>query len=54
MELAAIVEAVGTPGIAWLLILFAGVLFWAFRGAKRRRSAGASRPEPGNDDSGKR
>ncbi len=31
MDLSAITEAVGTPTLAWLVILFGGVVFWAFR-----------------------
>ena len=51
MDLSAIFDAIGVPGIVWLLILFAGVLAWAFRPGRRRRSTGDA-PVPFDDDDG--
>ncbi len=31
-------------GVAWLVILFVGVVFWAFRPRMKRRSDDQSRP----------
>ncbi len=52
MDLSTVFDAIGVPGIVWLLILFAGVLFWAFR-RKRRRSTGDA-PVPFDDDDGEK
>jgi cbb3-type cytochrome oxidase subunit 3 len=49
MDLSAVFDAIGVLGVAWLLILFAGVLVWAFRPRRRRRSTGDA-PVPVDDD----
>ncbi len=54
MDLSAVFDAIGALGIVWLLILFAGVLVWAFRPKKRRRSAGDAAVPFDDDDGGKR
>ncbi len=54
MDLSAIFDAIGAQGLVWLLILFAGVLFWAFRGKTRRRSTGDAAVPFDDDDAGKR
>ena len=46
MDLSAVFDAIGTPGVVWLLILF-----WAFRRKTRRRSTGDA-PVPFDDDDG--
>ena len=51
MYLSAVFDAIGVPGVVWLLILFAGVLVWAFRPWRRRRSTGDA-PDPFDDDDG--
>ncbi len=51
MDLSAVFDAIGTSGAVWLLILFAGVLAWAFRPGRRRRSTGDA-PVPFDDDDG--
>ncbi len=51
MDLSAVFDAIGTSGAVWLLILFAGVLAWAFRPGRRRRSTGDA-PVPFDDDNG--
>ncbi len=51
MDLSAVFDAIGVLGVVWLFILFVGVLFWAFRPRKRRRSTGDS-PVPFDDDDG--
>ena len=51
MDLSTVFDAIGTPGVVWLLILFVGVLFWAFRPGRRRRSTGDA-PVPFDDDDG--
>ncbi len=51
MDLSAVFDAIGVPGVVWLLILFAGVLFWAFWRKTRRRSTGDA-PVPFDDDDG--
>ncbi len=51
MDLSAVFDAVGVLGVVWLLILFAGILFWAFRRKTRRRSMGDA-PVPFDDDDG--
>ncbi len=53
MDLSAVFDAVGTSGAVWLLILFAGVLAWAFRPGRRRRSMGNA-PVPLDDDDGEK
>ncbi len=53
MDLSAIFDAIGAPGLVWLLILFAGVLAWAFRPGRRRRSMGNA-PVPFDDDDGEK
>ncbi len=53
MDLSAIFDAIGAPGLVWLLILFAGVLFWAFRWKTGRRSTGDA-PVPFDDDDGRK
>ncbi len=50
MDLSAVFDTIGVPGVVWLLILFAGVLVWAFR-PRRRRSTGDA-PVPFDDDDG--
>ena len=37
MDLAAISEALRPYWVVWLMILFGGVLFWAFRPKNRKR-----------------
>ncbi|MCH6590821.1 MAG: cbb3-type cytochrome c oxidase subunit 3 [Alphaproteobacteria bacterium] len=53
MDLSAVFDAIGVVGVVWLAILFAGVLFWAFRPRKRRRSTGDA-PVPFDDDDGRK
>lgn len=53
MDLSAVFDAIGVVGVVWLAILFAGVLFWAFRPSKRRRSTGDA-PVPFDDDDGRK
>ncbi len=51
MDLSAVFDAIGVPGVVWLLILFVGVLAWTFRPGRRRRSTGDA-PVPFDDDDG--
>lgn len=50
MDLSAVFDAIGVPGVVWLLVLFAGVLAWAFRPGRRRPTGDA--PVPFDDDDG--
>ncbi len=54
MDLSAVFDAVGTPGAVWPLILFAGILAWAYRPGRRRRSTGDAPVPCDDDDGGKR
>ena len=47
MDLRAFLEPTNPIGLAWMVVLFVGVVFWAF-GKRRRRHV--SRPPPGDHD----
>lgn len=50
MDLSAVFDAIGVVGVVWLLILFVGVLAWAFWPGRRRSTGDA--PVPFDDDDG--
>ena len=37
MDLSAIAEKAGSVWLVWLMVLFIGIVFWAFRPRNRRR-----------------